>query len=296
MSTPKPLPSLLSEWAEEVVGPVQAVRDVSHDRPNSRVWQLTCGTDRVFLKVAPTPTFYVRETRAYREAAPALETGRVPRLLETHAQQQSLLMTQVPGRNVQTLALTPAQQRAVHRQAGRWLRRFHGSPGDLTPTDHADAVSEVARAVRGAEAHLESAGDLIGKEEQEIVRQHATELAGLGPLSGGYAHGDFQERNWLLDTEAGTLAVVDLERARPHAAVVDFVRLACGPWVGRSDLREAFCDGYGRTLTSIEETALRCLTALDAASAISWGVPHHDREIVQRGYATLARLGKAGAA
>ncbi|WP_329549709.1 hypothetical protein OG548_43610 [Streptomyces sp. NBC_01356] len=106
-------------WAEEVVGPDQAVRDVSHDRPNSRVWQLTCGTGRVFLKVAPTPTFYVRETRAYREAAPALETGMLPRLLETHAQQQSLLMTQVPGRNVQTLALTRAQQRAVPKRIWR---------------------------------------------------------------------------------------------------------------------------------------------------------------------------------
>ncbi|MFD3925314.1 phosphotransferase [Streptomyces sp. NPDC058614] len=233
MSIPKPLPPVLSEWAEEVVGPVQAVRDVSHDRPNSRVWQLTCGTDRVFPK---------------------------------------------------------------HRQAGRWLRRFHGSLGDLTPTDHADAVSEVARAARGVEAHLESAGDLIDKEEQETVRQHACELARLGPLPGGYAHGDFQERNWVLDTEAGTLAMVHLERARPHAEVVDLVRLACGPWAGGPDLREAFCDGYGRTLTSVEETALRCLTAIDAASAISWGVPHHDREIVQRGYATLARLGKAGAA
>ncbi|MFJ8637395.1 hypothetical protein [Streptomyces sp. NPDC093568] len=83
---------------------------------------------------------------------------------------------------------------------------------------------------------------------------------------------------------------MDLERARPHAAVADVVLLACGPWVGRPDLEQAFWDGYGRGLTGEEERALRCLSALDAASAISWGVPNGDHEIVERGRATLARL------
>jgi hypothetical protein len=72
--------------------------------------------------------------------------------------------------------------------------------------------------------------------------------------------------------------------------VFDMVLLACGPWVGRPDLRTAFLEGYGRELTDAEERSLRCLSALDAASAISWGVPHHDPEIVERGRATLARL------
>ncbi|WP_147474122.1 MULTISPECIES: hypothetical protein [Streptomyces] len=84
--------------------------------------------------------------------------------------------------------------------------------------------------------------------------------------------------------------MVDLERARPHAVVFDIVRLACGPWVGRPDLRAAFFEGYGRELTDKVERSLRCLAALDAVSAISWGVPHHDPEIVARGRATLARL------
>ncbi|MFD1658707.1 hypothetical protein ACFSL4_10910 [Streptomyces caeni] len=49
-------------------------------------------------------------------------------------------------------------------------------------------------------------------------------------------------------------------------------------------------EGFGRRLTAVEEAALRCLCAVDAASAISWGVPHDDEEIVARGRATLARL------
>ncbi|WP_331753238.1 hypothetical protein OG440_39680 (plasmid) [Streptomyces sp. NBC_00637] len=83
---------------------------------------------------------------------------------------------------------------------------------------------------------------------------------------------------------------IDLERARPHAAVADVVPLACGSWVGRPDLQHAFFEGYGRPLTAREQWALRCLCVLDAVSAISWGVPNGDDEIVARGQATLARL------
>lgn len=168
-------------------------------------------------------------------------------------QWQALLLTAVPGRGVTSLPLTPARQRAVQRQAGAWLSRFHGGPRDLSPQDHAEAAAEVARAVHGAERHLESAEDLIGERERETVRRHAAELTRLDPLPRGYVHGDFQERNWLFDTGPGRLAVVDLERARPHAVVFDIVRLACGPWVGRPDLRAAFFEGYGRELADKEE-------------------------------------------
>jgi Ser/Thr protein kinase RdoA (MazF antagonist) len=191
---------------------------------------------------------------------------------------------------VKSLPLSAARQRTVHRQAGAWLSRFHGGPRDLSPREHAEAAAETARAIHSAEKHLERARDLIGARDRETVRRHAAELTRLGPLPHGYVHGDFQERNWLLDTGPGRLAVVDLERARPHAVVFDMVLLACGPWVGRPDLRAAFFEGYGRELTDKEERSLRCLSALDAASAISWGVPHHDPEIVERGRATLARL------
>jgi hypothetical protein len=74
----------------------------------------------------------------------------------------------------------------------------------------------------------------------------------------------------------------------------DMVLLACGPWVGRPDLRAPFFEGYGRELTDKEERSLRCLSALVAASAISWGVPHQDPEIVERGRATPARLERGG--
>jgi Ser/Thr protein kinase RdoA (MazF antagonist) len=221
-----------------------------------------------------------------------MEPGTAPLLLAADPHQQALLLSPVPGRMVKALSLTPAAQRMLHRQAGRWLRRFHGGPGELSPQDRADAAAEVARAAVGAEKHLSRAGDLITAEGRRTVRWHAAVLGRLGPLPAGYIHGDFQERNWLLDTSPAVrvFGAVDLERARPHAAVADLVPLACGSWLGRSDLREAFFDGYDRALTAEEHGALRCLSVLDAASAIAWGVPNGDDVIVARGRATLARL------
>ncbi|MET8958706.1 aminoglycoside phosphotransferase family protein [Streptomyces sp. NPDC004074] len=290
MTSGTPVPPALAAWAENIVGPVRTVRDVSHPRPESQVWELTSATGRTILKVAPTPVFYTRETRAYREAAPALERGTVPHLVETDARHRALLMTAVPGRPVRSAALSPALGRVLHRKAGAWLRRFHGDARDLTSQDLAEAAAETERAVEAAEKHLEVCGDLIGAHERELVRRHAAGLALLGPLPVGYVHGDFQERNWLHDSASGSLAVVDLERARPHAAVLDVVRLACGPWVRRPELRTAFFEGFGRELTSAERTALRCLSALDAASAIARGVPHEDKDVVDRGRETLTRL------
>ncbi|MEU0108293.1 phosphotransferase [Streptomyces sp. NPDC006251] len=292
MSDTKPISSALLQWAQTVVGPVHLARDVSHDRPNSLVWQVRGATGVVFAKVAPNPASFARDTRALREVAPGMEPGTAPLLLAADPLQQALLLSPVHGRRVKGLSLTPAEQRILHRQAGRWVRRFHGGPGELSAQDHADAAAEVARAAEGAEKHLDRAGDLISSKDRRTVRWHAAALGRLGPLPAGYIHGDFRERNWLLDASpaAWVFGAVDLERARPHAAVADLVHLAGGPWVGRPDLQQAFLAGYGRTLTDEERWALRCLCALDAASAISWGVPNGDREIVEAGRATLARL------
>ncbi|MFE9601477.1 phosphotransferase [Streptomyces hokutonensis] len=292
MSVGHPIPAALLEWAQDIAGPVRSERNVSHDRANSRVWELTCDTGRVFAKLSPNSVFFGRETRALREVAPGLQPGTVPLLRGTDPHQQALLLSPVAGRPVKSLSLTPVEQRALHRRAGIWLRRFHGEVGDLCVQDRLDAAAEIARAAAGADKHLERAGDLISPAERRTVRRHAAALELLGALPAGYIHGDFQARNWLLDTDqrSSVFGAVDLERARPHAVVADVVPLACGPWAGHPALEEAFWTGYGRELTGEEERALLCLSALDAASAISWGVPNGDREIVERGRATLARL------
>ncbi|WP_331753101.1 phosphotransferase (plasmid) [Streptomyces sp. NBC_00637] len=191
MSVAKPIPSALLRWAESVVGPVHVVRDVSHDRVNSLVWKLGCDRGAVFAKVAPSPKAFARDTRALREAAPGMEPGTAPLLLAADPLQQALLLSPVPGHMVKSLSLTPAQQRSLHRKAGRWLRRFHGGPGELSAQDRADAAAEVARAAAGGEKYLVRAGGLIDPEGRRTVRWHAAALDSLGQLPAGYVHGDF---------------------------------------------------------------------------------------------------------
>ncbi|MER5795152.1 hypothetical protein [Streptomyces sp. NPDC001980] len=77
MSATTPIPPALREWAQAIVGPVSE-RNVSHNRPNSRVWELTYDTGRAFAKLSPNPTSFGRETRALREVAPNLKPGTVP--------------------------------------------------------------------------------------------------------------------------------------------------------------------------------------------------------------------------
>lgn len=157
MSVTTPVPPALREWAQDIVGPVLSVRNVSHDRPNSRVWELTYATGRVFVKLSPNPASFGRETRALREVAPGLQMGTIPLLRGADAHQQALLLSPVPGRPVKSLALTPGGERSLHRQAGSWLRLFHGGLGDLTARVRQDAADEIARAARGADTHVERA-------------------------------------------------------------------------------------------------------------------------------------------
>ncbi|MFG2792267.1 phosphotransferase [Streptomyces sp. NPDC048419] len=289
MTGGKPLPGTLRTWAASVVGPVTGVRDAAWPRVASRVWELTCDDgDRFFLKVAPTPKFFTYETRAYRSAVSSLDAGHAPRLVGTLPEHLALLLTAAPGTSVSALELTDGERRLVHRHAGALLRRLHGD-GQLDAEARAEVTSQAIRLAEQADMHLTRAGDLITDRDRAIVKHAVQQLPEMQLLPAAYAHGDFQERNWLWSH--GSLALVDFERARHTWAVWDLVRLACGPWEGHPGLQQAFLDGYGRDLTDIERYALGCLAALDAVSAITWGADN-DSLVAERGRHTLDRLAK----
>ena len=100
-------------------------------------------------------------------------------------------------------------------------------------------------------------------------------------------HGNLQPRNLLLDPDQGTVALIDFEKAALAPPVRDLVRLEPGIFTGRPGLRRAFYDGYGRELEPVEQLALRAWVVLDSVSALAWGIPNHDHEIVERARAAL---------
>ncbi|MFK0159570.1 phosphotransferase enzyme family protein [Streptomyces sp. NPDC090493] len=287
LSTPSPA---LLGWAGRALGARPCVRDASHPRESSRVFQLDLPSGiRFFLKVSPRPVMYERETLALRHAVPALGAGRAPQLRASNADHLALLLTAVPGRPLEQLTLTPAEEVRAHRQGGALLARLH-TAGDLSGPRRAEAEQALQAAADGAEDHLRKAGDRLTAVEQKLVRDLAEQLRGLPPLPLAFIHGDAWERNLLWSKDLRQAGWIDFERARFAAAVQDFVPMACGTWADRPDLRAACLQGYGRDLMPEEQYALKCLAALDAVSCLVRGPKLGDPEVTARGRRTLDRL------
>ncbi|MET8590506.1 hypothetical protein [Streptomyces sp. NPDC005078] len=90
------LPSPLHAWVESVLGPMDGVRDASHARDNSQVWKVAGHAGDHYVKVAPKPILYTRETRAYRAAVPHLGHGNAPALHDSSAELLALILTATP--------------------------------------------------------------------------------------------------------------------------------------------------------------------------------------------------------
>ncbi|WP_331726739.1 aminoglycoside phosphotransferase family protein [Streptomyces sp. NBC_00280] len=288
MTDAAPPPPGLQAWAQRQVGPITAVRDVSHPRPGSRVWQLDLGgRPDVFLKAALGPVAYRRESFAYRHAVPALGPGAAPQLIESSAQHLGLLMTGIPGRPLAELDVPPAVRHEAYRQAGVLLARLHQA-GELRGEHRTEAEESLRRTAHGAEKHLAAAGDRVSGAERRLVLRLAEELLVLGPVPLGFLHGDAWERNMLWSGRRS--AWVDFERARFGAVVQDLVAMYCGAWSEEPGLRPAFFRGFGRELSAQEEHALTCLSALDAVSCLGWAPGQGDLQVAARGRRTLDRL------
>ncbi|MFF4822659.1 aminoglycoside phosphotransferase family protein [Streptomyces sp. NPDC001312] len=276
------LPRPLTSWVETVLGPLTAVRDASQPRGNSQVWKVTGRTGDHYVKVAPKPVLYTRETRAYREAVPHLGHGNASALKDSSADLLALILTAVDGKPLKGEE-SPARRRAAHRQAGQFLRRFHETlPGHQAQGEAAHVVESVQT---GLDKHIAEAGD-------HPLRRLVSTLPSLGPLPAGWRHGDFWERNLLWN--GLHCAVIDFERSEPGPLVSDFVKLATSLWPDRPKLRVALFEGYGRSLSEAEERALTAFAAADAASALAYGPRHGDPLVTARGRRTVERLMQEG--
>ncbi|MEV6397353.1 hypothetical protein AB0M39_21700 [Streptomyces sp. NPDC051907] len=122
MSEAKALPPGVRDWAERRIGAVAAVRDASHPRENSRIWELARHDGRRFyLKISPKARMYERETFALRHAAPAMGAGGAPQLRASNAEHLVLLVTAVPGRPVKpSRSPTPRSTRPTAKAVYSW--------------------------------------------------------------------------------------------------------------------------------------------------------------------------------
>lgn len=300
MGRAKSPPTPLLELADAVLGAPLRWRDRSWDHGESAVWEVAGAHGRAMLKHHAHQRKFEQEYRAYLEWGPAMGDA-MPRLLSAReSAPRGLLLQCLPGgpagrgagdtalavRAEEPEAVVARRQREIHRSAGAWLARLHALP---FRDDDAWTLGE-ALAAR-AQAWLERGKPYLPARTLEAIR--AGVEAAL-PILAGYrrvpCHRDFTPRNWLVH-DAGFLAVIDFEHARPDLELVDVLRLWSGCWQERPDLREAFEDGYGRRFDEEEETLMARLAALDGVATVGWAEEHDDARFAEEGRALLRRLG-----
>lgn len=270
------------KFTEHAVGRITTWTDTSWPRTGSRVWQVR-GTDggMWFVKTHASDRFHNREVTAYRAWVPELG-GAVPRLVAADPALRTVVVTAVPGRALHGAVHPPEQQRRIHHRIGALAARIHHAAPPRSGDGLTALLGKLDRHLDGARSHL-SPGD------ETFMRAVTATVGTLPALDQVPTHGDLQLRNLRWDGQSGDLYVIDFERAEPGPAVRDLVRLT-DTWTGRPDLRQAFLDGYGRSLTSVEEQHLAVHSALDALSGIQYGAANRDPELLERGLRTLARL------
>ena len=275
------LPAALTAFAERTLGPCTPVADLSWPYEGSEVYRVRDrhGVDHI-LKRLINDRFYGMEVAGYRWA-PVLGPGRAPRLEAADPTLRAVIVSFLPGAPMLGV-IDPVAEARAYREAGRLLALLHAAEPPVPDTAMLDRLLE------RSEQQLAKAAGELNAAQHELARRAARVLAQLAPgLRASPTHGDIQPRNLLLDPASVTLALIDFEKAGIAPPVRDLVRLEAGIFTGRPQLRAAFYEGYGRELDPVETLALRAWVVLDSVSALAWGIPNGDHEIVARARAAL---------
>jgi Phosphotransferase enzyme family len=238
----------------------------------------TASGEEFVVNQHPNRTQHEREVHAYRHWTTVLGAS-APVLAAVDEAAMIIAISAVPGASPGLGDLTPD----VYRQVGVLLRRFHQARPSAALPWYGDWPS-------GRAAHWASrAAPLLTPDDSAVIREHLLAFSHSGILLGGPCHLDFQPRNWLI-SPAGVVSVIDFEHARTDLPARDLVRLRFRSWPGRSDLRDAFLDGYGRRLRPAEDRLAWHLGALDALTALARGHENDDPALVAAGRDTLHQL------
>ncbi|MGW4955438.1 aminoglycoside phosphotransferase family protein [Streptomyces parvulus] len=293
MNYPAPIPDDLWAWALAHLPDARTSLDVSWARGDSRVWRIETDTAiSAFVKISPTARDYDRETTAYAYALRALAPHQAPRLIASDPQMLALLTTPQPGKIVRGLSLGDDEELRIHEAAGRLLRRWHDHSAPATADERSAIQAAVTSQAEEAGVCLQATRHRLSPDEKQLVEDVAHELPRLAPeLPLVYRHGDYATRNWVWDPEHGhELGVIDFAMAAPGNAVEEFVWLHSALWAPRPSLRDAFFDGYGRSLTAAERRALTLLSARLGVSYLRAGLTKQDPVLIERGHLVLHRM------
>ncbi|MGW2546021.1 aminoglycoside phosphotransferase family protein [Kitasatospora sp. NPDC001574] len=291
MTQSTPIPSDLQRWVTENLAGVDQAADVSWPKAKSQVWRVSAGDQAAYVKISPSALDYQREIAGYQHAERALDPDGAPRLLAADPGLQAILSSPQPGRVVRDLPLDLQDEQRVYELAGRSLRLWHDASAPATDRDNEAIGASMEQQADEAAGCLDSAAGQLDAAQRALVQCVAEELPQLAhQVPVVYRHGDFATRNWLWDGPSGVLGLIDFEMAAHGLAVEEYTWLYAAVWVKRPDLKEAFFDGYGRTLSDSEDRLLHLLTTRLGISYLATGLVKNDTVLIERGRLVLTRM------
>ena len=270
--------------ARRLLGPCDVVADLSwKDLGLSVVLEVRTDDGRSLIVKSHRDLYRNQlEVAAYQRWVPAI-ADRAPSLVAHDDDGTVLVVTKLEAGPP-----APELPPAVYADAGRVLRRFHGSGEPIQDAGWAD--QRLANLGTWIERMPEG---LIDADDVAFVEREAAVLRDLPPPSMVPCHSDFQPRNWRVD-EDGRVFVFDFEKARHDWWIHDIQRMWWREWLERPDLRDAFLEGYGRDLDETELAGLRANSARGHLVQIAWATEHGDAPFAAEGRRQLARLRERG--
>jgi hypothetical protein len=286
LTAPAPRPES-SAWAAEQLGGPCRFHWRGSAVEGSRVWTASSGSGRqAFLKEPSSLRKHEQEARALTEWSPRIP-GVMPRLLAAKAEPPALLIEALPGLGGERAMRSFEIELAAHRAAGAALGRLHAiETPDPDPMPLAEALP------RRLQQWLVRATRALPAATRASVREAFGDGSAFAGLRRRPCHRDVEPRNWLVELDESrllALRLVDFEHARPDLVLSDFVKLECGAWEGREELRSEFFEGHGAGLDAQGEDQLRRLVLLHLVATCVRATEDDDVDGARRARESLER-------
>ncbi len=283
------MPTELRVAVDAIVGPIASVTVLGR-ATQADVWRVVPHRGATVVVKRHRDAASFRAERVVYDGWGTTLTQFTPRLITTvTAPANALVIEWVDGRRGDDPDLPAPLRLSLHRQAGEFCRALaeHPCPDqDPMPLHEALRTRMDSWCRRGA-----------GRLPAATLREAAatfdeTLFVGVRRV---FAHRDFAPWNWIAGQDpALRLAVIDFGHARADAPLTDLLKLADGPWVDHPAARDAFFEGFGRTLSDLEEARLRSLLLLHGIASAVWGREHGAPPYAAIGDAVLGRLLSGG--
>jgi len=295
----------LRAWCESVVGPFLVLSEHGHTHGEAQVWRLRACGKTVYLKIHRQAGKWAGEVHAYECGWASCFGDHAPHLLAARAEEpRAVLLTELPGAPMEQVTLSPQQEIAAWKAAGRALAPLHtltndwfgacrcdGSPQQGTPPT--SPVRFVLTSIEDGIQRCLRAG-VLSCDEEAFAR--ACLAAGVDAFAGEKAvpcHRDYGPRNWIVTRDDGVWrGVIDFEHARWDVRARELCRWWDREFLGRPNLVDAFFAGYssGERPRDTLLAQIQTMRLINALGGISWSVEHDDIPFLALNRATLTRL------